>query len=187
MRGNTRRIALSGLLTALMLVFGFIERLIPIAGAPPGVKLGLANSVLLYAVYMMGVKESFVLMLLKVLLTGFLFGNPQSMVYSFSGSLLSLCAMLLMHRVRGVSPVGVSVVGACFFNVGQVIAAAVMVHMPALLVSYLPILLISAVVTGVLTGLVAQRVIGALQKSGAIRNILAERGKPKKFAAETGK
>ena len=127
MRGNTRRIALSGLLTALMLVFGFIERLIPIAGAPPGVKLGLANSVLLYAVYMMGAKESFVLMLLKVLLTGFLFGNPQSMVYSFSGSLLSLCAMLLMHRVRGVSPVGVSVVGACFFNVGQVIAAAVMV------------------------------------------------------------
>lgn len=163
MRGNTRQIALSGLLTALMLVFGFIERMLPIPGAPPGVKLGLANSVLLYAVYMMDTKESFVLMLLKVLLTGFLFGNPQSMIYSFSGSLLSVCAMLLMHKVKQVSPVGVSVVGACFFNVGQVIAAAIIVNMPALLVSYLPVLLISAVVTGVLTGVAATLVMKHLR------------------------
>ena len=163
MRSNARRIALSGLLTALMLVLGWIERLIPIAGAPPGVKLGLANSVLIYAVYMMGAKESFVLMLLKVLLTGFLFGNPQAMIYSFSGSLLSLCAMLLTHRIKGVSAVGVSVVGACFFNVGQVIAAAIMVALPELLISYLPILLISAVVTGVLTGTVATMVMKHLR------------------------
>lgn len=163
MRSNARRIALSGLLTALMLVFGWIERLIPIVGAPPGVKLGLANSVLIYAVYMMNVKESFVLMLLKVLLTGFLFGNPQAMIYSFSGSLLSLCAMLLAHRIKGVSAVGVSVVGACFFNVGQVIAAAIMVALPELLISYLPILLISAVVTGVLTGIAATMVMKHLR------------------------
>lgn len=162
-RGNTHRIALAGLLTAMMLVFGFIERMLPIPGAPPGVKLGLANSVLLYAVYMMGAKQSFVLMLLKVLLTGFLFGNPQSMIYSFSGSLLSVCAMLLTHRVKSISAVGVSVVGACLFNVGQVCAAAVMVNMPALFVSYLPMLLISAVVTGVLTGVVATLVMKHLR------------------------
>ena len=163
MRGHTRQIALAGLLTAMMLGFGFIERMLPIPGAPPGVKLGLANSVLLSAVYMMSTKDSFVLMLLKVLLTGFLFGNPQSMIYSFSGSLLSLCAMLLIHRIKSVSPVGVSVVGACFFNVGQVIAAAIIVNMPALLVSYLPVVLISAVVTGMLTGVVATLVMKHLR------------------------
>lgn len=169
MRSNARRIALSGLLTALMLVFGFIERLIPVASAIPGVKLGLANSVLIYAVYMMSTKESFVLMLLKVLLTGLLFGNPQSMIFSFSGSLLSLCAMIITHRFKGVSAIGVSVVGACFFNVGQVLAAVFVVDLPELLISYLPTLLISAVVTGILTGTVATLVMKHLRAMSNMR------------------
>lgn len=163
MRGSARRVAICGLLTALMLVLGFIERQIPITAAIPGVKLGLANSVLLYAVYMMRPKEAFVLMLLKVLISGFLYGNVQAMIYSFSGGLLSLIAMLLIHRFKGVSPIGVSVGGACFFNVGQILAAAVVVNLPQLLVSYLPVLLVSAVVTGVLTGVVAQLVMKHLR------------------------
>ena len=112
---------------------------------------------------MMDVKESFVLMVLKVLISGFLYGNPQAMIYSFAGGLFSLLAMLAAHRLRGLSAVGVSVVGACFFNVGQVLAAAWVVNMPALLVSYLPWLLISAVVTGVLTGVVASLVMKHLR------------------------
>lgn len=163
MRRSANRVALSGLLTALMLVLGFVERQFPLPIPVPGIKLGLANSVLLYAVYMLGARQGILLMLLKVVVSGFLFGNLQAMVYSFSGGVLSLAAMILVHRMKDISPIGVSIAGACFFNIGQVLAAAVVVNMPALILTYLPILLLSAVVTGALTGVIAKLVMKHLR------------------------
>ena len=87
---RAQRVALSGLLTSLMLVFGLIERQFPLTAAIPGVKLGLANSVLLYALYMLGVKQSFVLMLLKALMSWLIYTNMNAMFYSLGGGLCSL-------------------------------------------------------------------------------------------------
>ena len=158
---RAQQVALSGLLTSLMLVFGLIERQFPLTAAIPGVKLGLANSVLLYSLYMLGVKQSFVLMLLKALMSWLIYTNLNAMFYSLGGGLFSLAVMILVSRVSGVSALG-----AVFFNVGQILVAVLMLNTPQLLVTYLPILMISGVVTGVLTGVVAQMVMKHLKTMG---------------------
>lgn len=161
--GGARRVALSGLLTSLMLVLGLVERQFPLTGAIPGVKLGLANSVLLYSLYMMGVRQSVVLMLLKALMSWLIYTNMSAMFYSLGGGALSLLVMAILYRMDGVSVVGVSALGAVFFNVGQILVAVLILHTPQLLTSYLPILMVSGVATGILTGIVAKLVMRHLK------------------------
>ena len=169
---SAQRVAVSGLLTSLMLVLGLIERQFPLTAAIPGIKLGLANSVLLYALYMLGIKQSIVLMLLKALMSWVIYTNMSAMLYSLAGGVLSLLAMILLSRMKGISIIGVSALGAVFFNVGQILMAVIMLNTPQLIVTYLPILMVSGVVTGVLernkgrglcfpflTGSVASRVL----------------------------
>ena len=148
---SAQRVAVSGLLTSLMLVLGLIERQFPLTAAIPGIKLGLANSVLIYALYMLGIKQSVVLMLLKALMSWLIYTNMQAMFYSLAGGALSLLAMIALSRIKGVSVIGVSALGAVAFNVGQILMAVVMLNTPQLIVTYLPVLMVSGVVTGVLT------------------------------------
>ena len=158
-----KRVALCGLLTSLMLVLGLVERQFPLTVAVPGIKLGLANSVLLYAIYMLGLKETLILMLLKALMSWVIYTNMNAMLYSLAGGVLSVLSMLLLYRVKGISAIGVSAVGAVFFNVGQILMAVLMLNTPGLLFTYLPILMVSGVVTGVLTGVVARMVMEHLR------------------------
>ena len=160
---KVQQVALSGLLTSLMLVFGFIERQFPLPVPVPGIKLGLANSVLLYALYMLGIRQSIVLMLLKSLMSWLIYMNLSAMLYSFAGGVLSLAAMILISRVKGVSPVGVSALGAVFFNIGQILMAAWVLGTPQLIVTYLPVLMVSGVLTGILTGVIAKLVMKHLR------------------------
>ena len=105
MRPQTQRIARFGLLTALALILGLMDRAIPVSallsGAVPGIKLGLANTVLLYAVYLMDVPSCILLMLTKVLLSGFIFGSLSAILYSLAGGVLSLAVMLLVRKNPG--------------------------------------------------------------------------------------
>lgn len=160
---SAQRVAISGLLTSLMLVLGLIERQFPLTAAIPGVKLGLANSVLLYSLYMLGVKQSVVLMLLKALMSWLIYMNMSAMFYSLAGGALSLAAMVVLYRMAGVSVIGVSALGAVCFNVGQILMAVLILNTPQLIVTYLPVLMVSGVVTGVLTGVVAQMVMKHLK------------------------
>ena len=162
-REKTTRIALSGLLVALMLVLGFIESLIPVATAVPGVKLGLSNGVLIFAVYMLGIPTSFVLMILKVVLSGFMFGGVSAMMYAFAGGLVSLTLMVLLSRVKGMHPVVVSMVGGVGHNVGQVALAMLMLNTPRLLY-YMAVLMVVGLVCGAVTGVSANAVMGHLKK-----------------------
>ena len=113
MNSKAQKVARFGLLAALSLVLGYFDRAIPITwllgGAVPGIKLGLANTVLLYAVYLMDWKSSVALMLTKVFLSGFLFGSMSAILYSLSGGILSLTVMLL---VRKNAPAGALVIAA---------------------------------------------------------------------------
>ena len=129
----------------------------------PGIKLGLANSVLLYSLYMLGIRQSIVLMLLKALLSWLIYMNMSAMLYSLAGGVLSLLAMILIMRVKGVSVIGVSAIGAVFFNVGQILMAVVILNTPQLIVTYLPVLMISGVLTGILTGIIARMVMKHLK------------------------
>jgi heptaprenyl diphosphate synthase len=147
-------------LTAVAIVLGYFEHLLPITGIP-GVKLGLANTVLLYALYLMDIPSAALLMILKVGLSGLLFGGPAAMLYSFAGGLASLIVMIFARRMKGVSVVGVSVLGALTHNVAQMSVACFIVGTRAIL-AYLPVLLAAAAVTGTLTGLIARYTIKGL-------------------------
>ncbi len=153
-RWNASAIAKLGLLTAVALVLGYFEHLLPITGIP-GVKLGLANTVLLYALYLLDIPSAILLMILKVGLSGLLFGGIAAMLYSFAGGVFSLLVMVLARRAKGVSVVGVSVLGAAAHNIAQLAVACFVVETRAVL-AYLPVLLLAAAVTGVLTGLIAR-------------------------------
>ena len=160
---KVQQVALSGLLTSLMLVFGFIERQFPLPVPVPGIKLGLANSVLLYALYMLGIRQTIVLMLLKSLMSWLIYMNLSAMLYSFTGGVLSVAAMILVSRMKGVSPIGVSALVAVFFNIGQILMAAWVLGTPQLIVTYLPVLMVSGVLTGILTGVIAKLVMKHLR------------------------
>lgn len=164
-RWNASAIAKLGLLTAVALVLGYVEHLLPITGIP-GVKLGLANTVLLYALYLLDVPSAILLMILKVGLSGLLFGGVAAMLYSFAGGVFSLLVMLLARRMKGLSVVGVSVLGAAAHNVAQLAVACFVVETRAIL-AYLPVLLLSAAITGLLTGLVARYTFHGLHPKAA--------------------
>ncbi len=148
------RLASFGVFVALALIFSYIENLIPFQIGIPGVKLGLANLVIVIALYRMPVGEVYLLSGVRVVLTGFLFGNLMSILYSLAGGILSLTVMWGMKRIRSVSILGVSIAGGVFHNVGQLLAAALMVETYGVF-SYLPVLLISGLLTGFVIGLAA--------------------------------
>ena len=118
---------------------------------------------------MLGVRQSFILMLLKALMSWLIYTNMNAMFYSLGGGLLSLLVMIALSRINGVSVIGVSALGAVFFNVGQILVAVVMLNTPQLIVTYLPVLMVSGVATGVLTGIVAQMVMKHLKAMGSKR------------------
>ncbi len=136
----------------------FIETLIPFDFVVPGVKLGLSNLVIVIMLYAFGWREALAVDVLKVILSGFLFGNAAMMLYSAAGALLSFTCMDLVRRSDRFSPIGVSVIGGVTHNVGQVLVAAAVVRSigPA---SYLPALVLSGSCTGALLGVIASAVL----------------------------
>lgn len=160
----TFRVALSGLLIALMLVLGFIESMIPITAGIPGIKLGLSNGVLIFAVYMLGVPEAYCLMGLKVLLSGLMFGGVSAIAYAFAGGLLSLTAMCLLSRAKSLHPAVVSIVGGVMHNVGQVGLAMLILHTNLLF--YLAVLVLVGAGCGLLTGVCAASVMKHMRTLG---------------------
>lgn len=163
MMKQTRRIAVCGMLLALMLVLGFVESQLPVAASVPGIKLGLSNGVLIFAVYMLNVPTGFLLMGLKVLLSGLMFGSPSAMMYAFAGGLLSMIVMSLLSRMKGLSPVVVSMAGGVSHNVGQVAMAMMILQTPQLLY-YMAVLMVAGLVTGMATGFAATGIIRRFQK-----------------------
>ena len=163
-RMQAKTVTTMGLLTAVALILGYVEHLIPVSPIP-GIKLGLGNIVLLYGLFLLTVGQTWMLLVLKVGLSGLLFGGVSAMAYSFAGGVLSLAGMQLAKGIRGISPIGVSVVGAVLHNIGQITLACLLVESRAVL-SYLPILLISGAVTGVLTGIAAKYTMAGLKGAG---------------------
>ena len=149
-----KNVALFGLLTALAMVLSYVESLVPLSFAVPGVKIGLANIAVMFALYKLGAKAAVIISLVRVVLVSILFGNLFSMVYSLAGAALSLAVMLCAVRIKKLSAMGVGVLGGVFHNVGQIIIAAFVLQ-TAGLIYYLPVLCISGTVAGIAVGLVS--------------------------------
>jgi heptaprenyl diphosphate synthase len=155
---KSKRIATYGLLVALAFILSYIETLIPIPFTVPGMKLGLANLVVITALYGMGGKQAFSLSLLRIVLVGFSFGNLSMMAFSMAGGLLSWLLMYLSKKTKWFSMVGVSIIGGVAHNIGQIVVAIFVVD-NSYIIYYLPYLLISGVVTGTLIGILGAMIV----------------------------
>ena len=161
---ETRKIARMGLLVALSMILSYVESLIPAFVAVPGVKVGLANIVVIFALYTLGPIEAMIVSLLRVILSSFLFGSVLSLLYSLSGALLSLGGMILMKKLKIFSTTVVSVTGGVLHNVGQILVACLVLETDVLLY-YLPVLILSGVITGAVIGIIASLVIKRLENN----------------------
>lgn len=157
------RVAYFGVFTALALIFSYVESLIPIQIGIPGMKLGLANLMIVIALYKMSLKETYLLSITRVVLSGFLFGNMFAILYSFAGGLLSLTVMAVLKKAGGFSVMGVSIAGGVFHNIGQLIIAMIVVETFSV-AYYIPVLLIAGVITGLLIGIAANETLKRIKE-----------------------
>ena len=155
------RVAYFGVFTALALIFSYVETLIPVNLGIPGVKLGLANLIIVVALYKMRLSEAYLLSVVRVLLAGFIFGNYFSIIYGLAGGLLSLTVMALLKKWGGFSLQGISIAGGVFHNIGQLIVAAVVVETFSV-TYYFPVLLVAGLLTGLVIGIVAEMMLKRL-------------------------
>ena len=156
------RVAYFGVFTALALIFSYIETLIPVNFGIYGVKLGLANLIIVVALYKIGIGEAFLLSVVRVVLSGFLFGNYFSIIYSLAGGMLSLAVMSLLKRSGGFSVMGVSIAGGVFHNIGQLIVAMLVVETFSV-IYYVPVLLTAGMLTGLVIGIAANGMLRRLK------------------------
>lgn len=163
---SAKTVALLAMMIALALVFSYVETLIPINFGIPGVKLGLANLVIVAALYLIGGKEAFLVSVVRIFLSGFMFGNLASIMYSLAGGLLSLAVMLILKKTDKLSILAVSVLGGICHNIGQLIVAILVVE-NLKLIFYVPVLLISGFVTGLLIGIVSRVILPAVRRAYA--------------------
>ncbi len=143
---------------ALALILSYVEALIPFNIGIPGVKLGLANTACVFLLYFTDTKSAFTVGLLRVILAGLLFGNMFSILYSLAGFALSFAAMVLVKKTEKISIISVSATGGICHNIGQYIIAVLIVSNYRILY-YLPVLILSGLVTGVIIGIISYEII----------------------------
>ncbi len=153
-------IAKISLLTALALIFGYIESLFPLPVSVPGIKLGLSNIVILFALQRIGAKKTFLILTLKVFVSSLLFSGISALIYSLAGGLCAYFAMLAARKC-GLSVIGTSAAGAVFHNLGQVAAASAVLGSSAPFY-YLSFLLPAGILTGIISGIVCNSVMKSL-------------------------
>ncbi len=163
----TRLLALISISVSLAMVLSFTESLLPPLAAVPGIKIGLANIVTVFLLYTLGERYALGVSIVRVFLSALLFGSVMTLAYSLAGALLSFTAMCLLKRCMLFSSVGVSVVGGVMHNIAQIAVACLVMETGGLLY-YLPVLLISGVLSGIgvgiIAGLVTSRLSGKIGK-----------------------
>ena len=153
------------ILTALAMIFSYVEAILPFSIGIPGVKLGIANIVVVIALYRFGVKMAFTINIIRIVVSGLLFSGAFGILYSLAGGILSFIVMLIIKKFPCFSVVGVSMAGGVFHNLGQLLTAAFIVSNIKLFV-YFPVLLFSGLITGTIIGIVAGLVLEKLDKAG---------------------
>lgn len=162
MNRKTKKISMIAVLCALSLVLGFVESLIPIPVPIIGVKLGLANIVIVVSIYTLGPKISLIVVIFKVVMLSLILGSPTMIAFSLCGSLFAWVSMALLYKIPKASVVLVSIVSATMHNLGQLLAAWAMLGTASVFFN-LPIMLVAAVITGSIIGGLSLAVLKALK------------------------
>lgn len=151
---KTKKLTLTALLTAAALILGWIEHAVPIVVSIPGIKLGISNIAVVFALYRLGIGYAAAVMSSKVLLTALLFGGFSGFAYSAAGGILSLAAMTAIYKIKWLSPIGVSAAGGAAHITAQVVVAVLFTSTPQIAWLLAPLLAVGTV-TGTLTGLIS--------------------------------
>ena len=159
---KTKKIAVLALSIALAMILSFVESQIPAFVAIPGVKIGLANIAVVFVLYKLGWKEAVLISLVRVVMVSTLFGTLVSLFYSVAGAVLSLTGMVLLKKTGLFSTVAVSVTGGVLHNVGQILMACLLLE-TNVIVYYLPFLILSGVIAGVVIGVVSAIMVNRVQ------------------------
>ncbi len=161
-----KEVAFLGVFIALALIVGYFERIIPSpVQAIPGIKLGLANVVIIAVLYLRGAREAFVLNIIRVIMSGILFSGISGMLYALSGGLISVILMILFKKSNLFGFIGVSVIGGVSHNIGQIFMAAFIIE-NYIILNYIPVLVISGIIAGSITGLIAYLFIKKINEIG---------------------
>ena len=158
MKSNTKKLTALALTISFAIVLSYIESRIPAFFAIPGIKAGLANIAVIFCLYKIGIKEAIVVSLIRVFIVSLLFGSPISMIYSIAGAVLSLASMILLKKLTRLTEVSVSVCGGVMHNVGQIATASFMLS-TNVVIYYLPFLILSGTLAGIVVGLVSALLI----------------------------
>lgn len=157
------RVAVCSVLASLALIFSYIEMLFPFNFGIPGIKLGLSNLIVLAALYTLGTGYALTINITRILLSGLLFGGVSAMIYSLAGGMFSFLVMWVLKKTGLFSPVGVSFAGGVAHNIGQLTIAALIAETPKIYL-YLPVLMVSGMITGTLLGIVCMMILHRLQR-----------------------
>jgi heptaprenyl diphosphate synthase len=162
---KVNRMVFLAIMASLSIIIHFVESLFPLPGALPGIKLGLSNTVSLIVLYIYGPVSAFVILIIRVLLSSFLYAGLSSLIFSLTGGILSVSAAVLIWRLRekGFSIVGASTAGGVFHNIGQILAAYAVLRTDSVFY-YLPVLILSGTITGIATGILAGILVPRLNK-----------------------
>ncbi|MBE6733396.1 MAG: Gx transporter family protein [Ruminococcaceae bacterium] len=159
MNSKTKKVTFIGVMTAFALVLAYVELLLPpIFATLPAIKIGLPNMAVLFLLYKFSFKEAALCSAVRIIMVALLFGNAVSLLYSLAGGLLSLVVMVLLKKSNLFSAVGVSVAGAVSHNLGQIIAAILILETVEI-GYYIPVLIVSGTVAGVAVGLLSSLVL----------------------------
>lgn len=161
MNKRTRNIAIIGMLVAMAMVISYIESQIVISQIVPGIKLGLTNIVVLIALYRIDTKTAIGINVIRIILVAFTFGNMFSLAYSLAGGLLSIVVMIAGKTLNKLSIITVSILGAIFHNIGQIIVAMFVLETVSI-AYYLFVLWIAGIFTGVIVGIVSGIIVNRI-------------------------
>ncbi len=159
---GSKRLAMRGIMIPLAMILSYVESLIPFNYAVPGAKIGLANTVTILALIYLGPADAMMICTIRVILTSMLFGNAVRMVYSLAGAFISVLVMSLFYRLKVFGIIGISIAGAVSHNIGQCIAAAILMQNKNVM-TYLPFLLLYGVVSGLVTGILSSEIMKRLK------------------------
>lgn len=154
----TKKVSVIGLFTAMALLLSCIENMLPFRTGIPGIKLGIANLIIVIAFYFLPSGEVLSISLLRVFFLSVFSGSPFTAVFSFTGAIASFFAMYIFYRRNSFSPVGISILGGVTHNLAQLLISALLLNTPAFL-WYSPVLLISGIITGLINGLITIKII----------------------------
>jgi heptaprenyl diphosphate synthase component I len=161
---SVKKIAIIAIFISLALILSYVDSLIPLTIMVPGIKIGLANVVIIFSLYMLGFNTALFISIIRVILSSVLFGSILTFAYSMTGAMLSILVMVILKNKVKLSTLTISIIGAVMHNIGQILMAIILMNTKEI-IYYLPILMITGMISGTIIGIISALLIKFFKKN----------------------